>query len=114
MFLVSGATGTAGKEIVLQMASLGITVKALVRDMAKATPFRGKCVHVAVGDLNEPATLDEAFQAVDCALLLPANNANQVGQERAFIDAAKRARVRHTVQFSALAADDPQSGSRII
>ena len=54
MILVSGATGTAGKEIVLQLASLGILTKALVRDMAKATPFRGKCVHVAVGDLNEP------------------------------------------------------------
>lgn len=113
MILVSGATGTAGKEIVLQLASLGITVKALVRDMAKATPFRGKCVHVAVGDLNEPATLEEAFKAVDQALLLPANNANQVHQERTFIDAAKRAGVQHIVKFSALGADDPASGSRI-
>ena len=114
MFLVSGATGTAGKEIVLQLASLGIPVKALVRDMAKATPFRGKCVHVEVGDLNEPATLDEAFKAVDRALLLPANNANQLEQERMFIDAAKRAGVQHIVKFSALGADDPKSGSRII
>jgi len=114
MILVSGATGTAGKEIVLQMASLGIPVKALVRDMAKATPFRGKCVHVTVGDLNEMATLDEAFKEVDRALLLPANNANQVEQERTFIDAAKRAGVQHIVKFSALGADDPQSGSRII
>jgi uncharacterized protein YbjT (DUF2867 family) len=113
MILVSGATGTAGKEIVLQMASLGITVKALVRDMAKATPFRGKCVHVAVGDLNEPATLKEAFKAVDQALLLPANNANQVDQERTFIDAAKRAGVQHIVKFSALGGDDRNSKSRI-
>src|SRR2546426_3404844 len=114
MILVSGATGTTGKEIVLQMASLGITVKALVRDMAKATPFRGKCVHVAVGDLNEPATLDEAFKAVDRALLLPANNTNQVEQERTFIDAAKRAGVQHIVKFSAIGADDRNSGSRFI
>jgi uncharacterized protein YbjT (DUF2867 family) len=114
MFLVSGATGTNGREIVLQLANLGISVKALVRDMAKATPFRGKCVHVAVGDLNEPATLEEAFEAVDRALLLPANNANQLEQERTFIDAAKRAGVQHIVKFSALGADNPKSGSRII
>jgi uncharacterized protein YbjT (DUF2867 family) len=114
MFLVSGATGTNGKEIVLQLANLGIPVKALVRDMAKATPFRGKCVHVTVGDLNEPATLEEAFETVDRALLLPANNANQLEQERTFIDAAKRAGVQHIVKFSALGADNPKSGSRII
>src|SRR5437868_1497161 len=102
MILVSGATGTAGKEIVLQIASLGIPVKALVRDMAKATPFRGKCVHCAVGDFNKPATLRDAFQSVERALLLPANNANQLEQERAFIDAAKRAGVQHVVKFSAL------------
>jgi plastocyanin len=41
MILVSGATGTAGKEIVLQLASLGILTKALVRDMAKAMRLRG-------------------------------------------------------------------------
>src|SRR4029450_4261303 len=114
MFLVSGATGTNGREIVLQLANLGIPVKALVRDMAKATPFRGKCVHVAVGDLNEPATLEEAFEAVDRALVLPANTANQLEQEPTFIDAAKRAGVQHIVKFSALGADNPKSGSRII
>ena len=113
MILVSGATGTVGKEIVLQLASLGITVRALVRDMAKAAPFRGKCVHVAVGDLNDPATLEAAFQSVDHALLLPANNANQVEQERTFIDVAKRAGVQHIVKLSAIGADDPKSASRI-
>src|SRR5438067_3203631 len=114
MILVSGATGTAGKELVLQLANLGSPVKALVRDMAKAAPFRGKCVHVEVGDFNEPASLEEAFKTVDRALLLPANNANQVEQERTFIDAAKRAGVQHIVKFSALGANDPNSGSRII
>src|SRR5439155_20152075 len=91
MILVSGATGTAGKEIVLQLASLGILEKAPVRDMEKATPFRGKCVHVAVGDLNEPTTLEEAFQAVDRALLPPAKNANQEEHGRMFLDDAERA-----------------------
>lgn len=113
MILVSGATGTVGKEIVLQLASLGITVRALVRDMAKAAPFRGKCVHVAVGDLNDPATFEAAFQSVDHALLLPANNANQVEQERTFIDVAKQAGVQHIVKLSAIGADDPKSASRI-
>jgi hypothetical protein len=38
MVLVSGATGTAGKEIVLQLASLGILTKALVRLCCKTWP----------------------------------------------------------------------------
>ena len=89
MILVSGATGTNGKEIVLQLAALGANVRALVRDMNSALTFRGKCVHMAVADFNE--SLPEAFKSVERALLLASSSPKQVEQERNFIDAAKRA-----------------------
>lgn len=114
MILVSGSSGTNGKEIVLQLAALGMNVRALVRDMSKALPFRGKCVHVAVGDFNQPESLPEAFKSVERALLLVGNSPKQVEQQRNFIDAAKRAGVRHVVKFSAHTAQNPESRARLI
>jgi uncharacterized protein YbjT (DUF2867 family) len=114
MILVSGATGTNGKEIVLQLAALGANVRALVRDMNRALPFRGKCVHMAVADFNQPESLPEAFKSVERALLLASSSPKQVEQERNFIDAAKLAGVRHVVKFSAHTAQNLESRARLI
>jgi uncharacterized protein YbjT (DUF2867 family) len=114
MILVSGATGTNGNEIVLQLAALGANVRALVRDMNRALPFRGKCVHMAVADFNQPESLPEAFKSVERALLLASSSPKQVEQERNFIDAAKLAGVRHVVKFSAHTAQNLESRARLI
>jgi len=96
---------------VLQLARLGILTKALVRDMAKARRFAGNvCMSQSATSMNQQRS--KRLSNRDRALLLPANNANQVEQERTFIDTAKRAGVQHIVKFSAFGADDPKSASR--
>lgn len=60
--LVTGATGTVGRQIVLELLSRGHFVRALTRDPAKADFPDG--VEVVRGDLADPASLVPALEGV--------------------------------------------------
>ncbi|WP_405614532.1 NAD(P)H-binding protein [Streptomyces sp. NBC_01508] len=60
--LVAGATGTVGRQIVLELLARGHTVRALTRDPAKADFPAG--VEVVRGDLADPASLVPALEGV--------------------------------------------------
>ncbi|MEV0388419.1 NAD(P)H-binding protein [Nonomuraea sp. NPDC050643] len=60
--LVTGATGTIGRQIVAQLVERGVRVRALTRNPATAT-FPG-AVEVACGDLAEPRSLAPALEGV--------------------------------------------------
>ncbi|MEU6484440.1 NAD(P)H-binding protein [Streptomyces sp. NPDC046887] len=53
--LVAGATGTVGRQVVLELLRLGQPVRALTRDPGKADFPEG--VEVVRGDLNDPDSL---------------------------------------------------------
>lgn len=60
--LVTGATGTVGRQIVAQLLERGHSVRALTRDPAKARfPVGVEVVH---GDLTDPASLAPALVGV--------------------------------------------------
>jgi uncharacterized protein YbjT (DUF2867 family) len=101
MILITGATGTTGQEVGRQIAVTGQTVRALVRNPEKAITLKELGIEVVSGDLDQPETLDKAFEGIDRAFLLPANTLRQVEQETNFIEAAKRADVKHLVKYSA-------------
>jgi uncharacterized protein YbjT (DUF2867 family) len=67
MFLVTGATGNVGAEVVSALAAAGAPVRALVRRPDVALP-RG--VEAAVGDLNTPGSLTDALKGVEGVFLL--------------------------------------------
>jgi len=69
MFLVVGATGNVGSEVVGALARDGQQVRALVRDPAKALLPDG--VEVVTGDLDAPADLAPALRGVHGVFLLP-------------------------------------------
>jgi uncharacterized protein YbjT (DUF2867 family) len=60
-FLISGATGTVGREIVKQLAEAGHTVRALTRNPDAVLP---EGVERIVGDLSNPETLTAALEGV--------------------------------------------------
>ncbi|MEO3972483.1 NAD(P)H-binding protein [Streptomyces sp. CAU 1734] len=60
--LVTGATGTVGRQIVRELLDRGESVRALTRDPAKADFPAG--VEVVRGDLTEPDTLAAALDGV--------------------------------------------------
>ena len=68
MFLVSGATGNVGGELVRALASAGHPVRALTRP--GRAPDLPPGVAVATGDLNEPDSLAGALAGVSGVFLL--------------------------------------------
>ncbi|MGW6293848.1 NmrA family NAD(P)-binding protein [Streptomyces sp. NPDC055058] len=60
--LVTGATGTVGRQVVAELLARGHAVRALTRDPAKAAFPAG--VEVVHGDLAEPDTLVPALEGV--------------------------------------------------
>lgn len=68
MILVTGATGTVGRETVSQLLATGAEVRALTRHRhAERLPGT---VDVVAGDLSEPSTLGPALQGVDAVFLV--------------------------------------------
>ncbi|MEV0223393.1 NAD(P)H-binding protein [Streptomyces sp. NPDC050704] len=60
--LVTGATGTVGRQVVAELLARGHAVRALTRDAAKADLPDG--VEVVQGDLTEPDSLIPALEGV--------------------------------------------------
>ncbi|MEV8531641.1 NAD(P)H-binding protein [Streptomyces sp. NPDC051211] len=75
--LVTGATGTLGRQVVGQLAREGRRVRALTREPAGAAGLPGG-VDVVGGDLTRPDTLAAALEGVTAVHLLGATGAGHV------------------------------------
>ena len=69
MYLVTGATGNVGSEVVGGLTAAGYPVRALIRQNATARLPDG--VETAAGDLNVPDSVKRALTGVQGAFLLP-------------------------------------------
>jgi uncharacterized protein YbjT (DUF2867 family) len=79
--LVVGATGSIGSHVVDVAHETGFTVRALVRDRAKARRFP-KEVQLIVADVTRPETLPVAVDGVDAVVFtLGSDGAGKVGAE---------------------------------
>jgi uncharacterized protein YbjT (DUF2867 family) len=106
MILVTGATGTVGTELVPQLLAAGESVRVLVRDAGTVAHLLGR-VEVAVGDLDQPASLPAALAGVRNVYAITARPA----QMEAIIDAGRRAGVERLVRQSTFEAGaDPPLG----
>jgi len=71
MNLVVGATGLLGSEICRALAAEGKPVRALVRttsDQSKVSQLESLGVEIAVGDLNDPSSLDAACRGASTVI----------------------------------------------
>jgi uncharacterized protein YbjT (DUF2867 family) len=66
--LVTGATGTVGRQVVAQLLDIGAHVRALTRDPHRAALPRE--VEAIRGDLTVPETMDASLRDVDAVFLL--------------------------------------------
>ncbi|MDQ3135279.1 MAG: SDR family oxidoreductase [Acidobacteriota bacterium] len=111
MILVTGATGKSGSEIVKQLSEAGAPVRALVRNSQKAAGLSALAgVEIVEGDLDKPDSLDAALRGVERALLLSAAEPRSVELQGNFIEAARRAGLKHVVKFSGIGADENLPG----
>jgi uncharacterized protein YbjT (DUF2867 family) len=101
MILVTGATGRSGSAVIREFARRSEKVRGLVRNRTKAREFETlPTVEIVEGDMLRPETLGAALQGVDRVLMISTSDRQIVEAQCTFIDAAKKAGVRHIVKFS--------------
>lgn len=113
MILITGATGTVGKELVKQLASPEEPIRVMVRERSKANSIAFPGANIVEADFGRPDSLDPVFSGISKAFLLAPPAENQTVMEAAFIDRAARSDIKHIVKLSALGAA-PDSPSRLL
>jgi uncharacterized protein YbjT (DUF2867 family) len=104
MILLTGATGKTGGETAKQLIEKGASLRALVRDEAKAAPLKDAGVELVVGDVLNADDVRRALEGVGkCFMLLP-NGKRQLELEKQFTDLAVAAGVKHLVKMSSMEA----------
>ena len=114
--LVTGATGTVSTALLAELKGKpGIRLRALVHDAGKAAGLVEEGYEVAVGDLEEPDSLDEAFEEVDILFLLTPASPLEPSMGSNAVNAARKAKVKHIVRNSAIKAahDAPNRNGRM-
>src|SRR5213080_2014107 len=103
--LVTGATGTIGRDVAKRLSEGGVSVRAGIRDQAKARKELADIVLIPF-DFENEKTFSGALEGVEKVFLLPPLLPNQLELMNRFVDAAKRAGVGHIVKLSAIGIDD--------
>ena len=99
MILVTGASGTVGREVVKALSAAGAAFKAAYRSRPEKVPDGVQAVAV---DFDRPETLAPALAGADTVFLL----SNMVEPEKRVVDEAKRAGVKRIVKLSVNGAAD--------
>lgn len=101
VILVTGAMGLSGSFVIRELARQNIPVRALVRSRANARALEElPNVELIEGDMLRPDTLGRGLRDVDRVLMISSADPTMVETQCTFIDAARRAGVRHLIKFS--------------
>ncbi|MFP3501636.1 SDR family oxidoreductase [Burkholderia sp. SIMBA_062] len=113
--LVTGATSTISTAVIELLASADCDIRALVRNASKAGALRALGAELAVGDLEKPRTLNQAFAGIDTVFMLTPPGPRAPEQSSNALWAARQAGVRRIVRLSAFGAahDAPTINSRL-
>ncbi|CAM5489106.1 NAD(P)H-binding protein [Streptomyces griseomycini] len=103
MILVTGATGTVGREVVRRLPA-GLRVRIMAREPERITGAARTAEKVA-GDHRAPRSLARALAGVRTAFLVTTDVAGD--DDARFVRAARSAGVRRVVKLSAAAVLDP-------
>jgi len=103
IFLVTGATGSTGGELVRRLSARGVGVRAMVRSRAKAGSLASlPHVEIVEGDLARPESLAAPLAGVERAMLISSSDAAMLDVQSNFVAAAKLAGVKHVVKLSGI------------
>lgn len=112
MILVTGATGTVGRELVRQLVEKGAVTRVLVRTAGRAQEFQRLGVETVQGDLTDAVGMAAALRNVQTMFLLTPPSPNEAEIKSGIIDAAKKAGVRRLVLQSGAGASHNSSISQ--
>lgn len=104
--LITGATGNVGTELTKLLAAQKVPFRAMVRAVKDTDlPADSEVAETVIGDFNDAKTVADALQGIERAFLLTNSSEQAETQQSKFVDAAKRAGVKHIVKLSQWAAD---------
>ena len=101
--LVTGATGQIGSQVVASLAPKNVDVRALVRDVGKATLPGG--VTAVQGDLLDVDSMRRALDGVSTLFLLNAVVPDEFTQALITLNLAREAGIERIVYFSVIHSD---------
>jgi uncharacterized protein YbjT (DUF2867 family) len=113
MILITGATGTVGSEVIKQLATQSVLVRAVTRDLRKAQEGAHTHIEFVQGDFDDHETMRRACAGVERAFLLTNSTDRAEEQQVAFTRVAQQSGVRHIVKLSQLHAD-PNAPQRFL
>jgi uncharacterized protein YbjT (DUF2867 family) len=114
MILITGATGTVGRELAKQLSARGVPYRAMVRSSKDAEAFLAlEGAEAVIGDFDRTETLTRALQGMERAFLLTNSSERAEDQQSNFVDLARRTGVKHIVKLSQWAAS-PDSPVRFL
>lgn len=99
-----GASGKFAGMVIPELVKRGATVRGLINDSAKESLVRQHgATEIAIGDLTDRASLDEALKGVDSVFYIaPAFLPNEADVGNGMVEAAVRAGVRRFVFSSVI------------
>lgn len=99
MILVTGATGQLGTAVIdhLLKSSSADKFVALARSEEKAKGLIDKGVQVRYGDFDNHASIKKSFYGIDKLLLISTASENRGEQQKAIVEIAKEAGVKHII-----------------
>jgi uncharacterized protein YbjT (DUF2867 family) len=111
--LVFGATGGTGRELVKQALAHGCEVTAFVRDPAKLGDITHASLHVARGDVLDPALVEKAVPGHDAVLCSIGAGAERTtvreNGTRNIVEAMEKVGVRRLICQSSLGVGDSRT-----
>src|SRR5262245_53594537 len=110
MILVSGATGKIGTEVIKNLAEGKHPARAFIRNRTQARQIAQPGVEIVEGDFAKHKTFPRALEDVESLFLLIPSSEHAEQQQCNFIDAARKAGVKHIVKISQLGADAKSPG----
>ena len=106
IYLITGATGNVGSEIVAQLLGSGASARVLTRDPSKVASWAGR-VEVVAGDYGDLGAFKEAVNGVDGVFLM--NQGADVEPFRQLLATIKAQGSTRIVFLSTLLAANPDS-----
>lgn len=100
MIIVTGGTGTVGRELVALLKMAGLPYKVVARDRNRARAVLGKETNCVTGDLYKPATLKAAFGGADRLFLMGPDSPKMDVHTAEAIRIARTAGVNHLILLS--------------
>jgi len=102
--LVTGGTGNVGGAVVKELLKRGTEVRVLARKQPEAGKLPAG-VEIAIGDLLDPVSVEQAMQGVDKLFLLNAVVTDELTQALIAYGIAKRLGLKHVTYLSVFKVD---------